>query len=215
MEPNDETEVRGVTRGIFKSILDDYDELIFRYEYKGLVASAIRERKARLSSLLYNHDKAQALLDAEPAEQAQLTFAKFSEVNRKRCESPDGFGHALDSWSTSDWMTATCGELGEAANVVKKLNRYRDGVKGNKQSESELRKQLGSELADTFIYLDLLAQREGMKIGQLVADTFNAKSKEIGSSITVLDAEPAGPRRSGRRENERHERTTSSMRISH
>ena len=63
-EPNDSTEVRGVTRGIFKSILDDYDELIFRYEYKGLVAGAIRERKARLSLLLYNHDKAQARVAA-------------------------------------------------------------------------------------------------------------------------------------------------------
>ena len=71
-EPNDSTEVRGVTRGIFKSILDDYDELIFRYEYKGLVASAIRERKARLSSLLYNHDKAQARLDAEAGSETPL-----------------------------------------------------------------------------------------------------------------------------------------------
>jgi len=53
----------------------------------------------------------------------ELSFDSFSEANRKRCEHPKGFNHKLDSWSTSDWMTATLGELGEAANIVKKLNR--------------------------------------------------------------------------------------------
>lgn len=63
-----------------------------------------------------------------------LTFECFSAVNRKRCESPDGFNHALDSWSLSDWFLAVLGEFGEAANVGKKLNRVRDGIPGNKES---------------------------------------------------------------------------------
>lgn len=45
----------------------------------------------------------------------------FSERNRTRCEAPDGFNHELNSWSLSDWFTATMGELGEAANLAKKL----------------------------------------------------------------------------------------------
>jgi NTP pyrophosphatase (non-canonical NTP hydrolase) len=110
-----------------------------------------------------------------------MNLSKFSEINRLRCESPHGFNHDLSSWSTSDWMTATMGELGEAANVVKKLNRVRDGIPGNDETEAELRAKLGRELADTFIYLDLLAQSVGLNLADIVTETFDAKSAKIGS----------------------------------
>jgi len=109
-----------------------------------------------------------------------MTFGEFSEANRARCESPQGFNHPLHGWSTSDWMTALVGEVGEAANVVKKLNRYRDGVPGNKVPESELRDQLRKELGDVFVYLDLTAQSLGFNIADAAADVFNSKSAEIG-----------------------------------
>lgn len=109
-----------------------------------------------------------------------MTFGQFSQANRERCESPDGFNHPLAGWSTSDWMTATMGELGEAANVVKKLNRYRDGVPGNKVTEDVLRNQLRKELGDVFVYLDLTAQSLGFSIADAAAEVFNAKSAEIG-----------------------------------
>lgn len=114
-----------------------------------------------------------------------MTFGQFSQANRERCESPKGFNHPLSGWSTSDWMTATMGELGEAANVAKKLNRVRDGIPGNKETEAELRKKLARELADTFVYLDLTFQRLGLTLGDHVADVFNAKSAEIGSPVRV------------------------------
>ena len=109
-----------------------------------------------------------------------MTFDEFSDMNRRRCEAPDGFGHALGSWSLSDWFTALVGELGEAANVAKKLNRVRDGVRGNKETEGELKDKLKGELADTFIYLDLLCQSQGFRIGDVVKGTFDAKSEQIG-----------------------------------
>jgi NTP pyrophosphatase (non-canonical NTP hydrolase) len=109
-----------------------------------------------------------------------VTFGQFSQANRERCESPDGFNHPLDGWSTSDWFLAAVGELGEAANVAKKLNRYRDGIPGNKESEAELREKLRKELGDTFVYLDLLAQSLGFSIADAAVDVFNAKSIEIG-----------------------------------
>lgn len=105
----------------------------------------------------------------------------FSLVNRSRCEDGDGFNHSLQSWSLSDWVTAAVGELGEAANVVKKLNRLRDGVPGNKVSPDVLREQLRREVADTFIYLDLLSQAAGFDLADAVRDTFNAKSRELGA----------------------------------
>lgn len=110
----------------------------------------------------------------------------FSAVNRERCESPTGFHHKLHDWSLSDWFVATMGELGEAANVAKKLNRVRDGVPGNTETEAELRAKLARELADTFIYLDLLCQAAGVKLSEVVPAVFNAKSDHIGCSIKYV-----------------------------
>ncbi len=109
-----------------------------------------------------------------------MDMKRFSIINRQRCESASGFNHLLWSWSLSDWMTATVGELGEAANVVKKLNRVRDSVRGNTETAEELQKKLRQELADTFIYLDLMAQRAGFSLADAVIETFNAKSAAIG-----------------------------------
>jgi NTP pyrophosphatase (non-canonical NTP hydrolase) len=109
-----------------------------------------------------------------------MTLKEFSTANRTRCESPVGFNHTLESWSTSDWFTATMGELGEAANVAKKINRVRDGIPGNDETLQELREKLGSEIADTFIYLDLLAQSIGIDLHDAVVKTFNTKSRKIG-----------------------------------
>jgi NTP pyrophosphatase (non-canonical NTP hydrolase) len=108
------------------------------------------------------------------------TFEDFSAYNRARCEAPNGFNHKLDSWSNSDWFTATLGELGEAANIAKKLNRYRDGIPGNKETKLELEDKLRRELGDVFVYLDLLAQRNGFLIGDAALEVFRAKSEEIG-----------------------------------
>lgn len=119
-----------------------------------------------------------------------MTFDEFSKANRTRCESPTGFAHTLDSWSLSDWLTATAGELGEAANIIKKLNRVRDGIPGNKQSADELRSALSDELADTFIYLDLLAQSQGVNLGEAVRRKFDAKSADIGYPVRLPEPLP-------------------------
>lgn len=117
---------------------------------------------------------------AEAEHLMSRTFDAFSAANRDRCESPQGFNHKLSDWSASDWMTALVGEVGEAANVVKKLNRYRDGINGNKEAEDELRAKLRKELGDTFVYLDLMCQALGFSIRDAAAEVFNSKSAEIG-----------------------------------
>jgi len=109
-----------------------------------------------------------------------MDLKEFSRRNRERCESPAGFNHGLSSWSLSDWFMATLGELGEAANVGKKLNRVRDGIPGNDEAPDELRSKLRRELADTLIYLDLLAQSEGIDLADALVETFDAKSEKIG-----------------------------------
>ena len=109
-----------------------------------------------------------------------MQFSEFSKINRARCESPNGFNHPLSSWSTSDWMTATFGELGEAANFAKKLNRVRDGIPGNSETPEELKQKLEAEIADTFIYLDLLAQSLGICLETAVMKKFEKTSRKIG-----------------------------------
>ena len=104
----------------------------------------------------------------------------FSRENLARCTNPEGFNHPLASWSLSDWMTATVGELGEAANVLKKLNRVRDGVPGNTETPDQLREQFAHELADTFIYLDLLAQAAGVDLPAAIRAKFDITSAKIG-----------------------------------
>lgn len=122
---------------------------------------------------------------------AGLTFEQFSVANLTRCEAPNGFNHKLGSWTLSDWFTAVLGELGEAANITKKLNRVRDGIPGNDESEAELREKLRREMADTLIYLDLAAQAAGFRIGEAVAVTFDAKSAKLGYPVKLAAPCPA------------------------
>lgn len=111
-----------------------------------------------------------------------MDMYKFSEINKNRCEK--GFKHKIEDWDTNKWMVATLGELGEAANILKKMNRL-SGTAGHANKEMDkdlidLIKRFRSELADTFIYLDLLSQAAGINLPSAVADTFNNKSKELG-----------------------------------
>lgn len=83
----------------------------------------------------------------------ELTFARLREQNLPRCKRwhPEG----APPWALDDWLLAMGGEVGEALNVVKKLNRDRDGLVGNTRSRIELVESLGAELADAVIYLDI------------------------------------------------------------
>lgn len=113
----------------------------------------------------------------------------FAIANRRRCADKNGFNHPIGNWTLSDWFTAILGELGEAANLAKKLNRIRDGVRGNDKgvTKGELKSKLADELADTFIYLDLLAQSQGVDLADAVRDKFNRTSRKIGYPYIIGD----------------------------
>lgn len=104
----------------------------------------------------------------------------FSKANLDRCQSREGFNHPIAEWSLSDWMVAVTGELGEAANIVKKLNRVRDGVPGNSETPEELQQNLCDEIADTYIYLDLFCFAAGIDLRKAVTEKFNKTSEKIG-----------------------------------
>lgn len=109
-----------------------------------------------------------------------MDMIEFSRENHARCTAQNGFNHPLASWSLSDWMTATLGELGEAANVLKKLNRVRDGIPGNAETPEQLHAALADELADAYIYLDLFAQAAGIDLPSAIRTKFDRTSAKIG-----------------------------------
>lgn len=106
------------------------------------------------------------------------SMSHISIVNLKRALRwhPQG----LNSWSLSDWYTALAGESGEAGNVIKKLNRVRDGIVGNKESPEQLEQMLADELADVYLYLDLLAQAAKIDLPTAIERKFNAVSERHG-----------------------------------
>lgn len=98
-----------------------------------------------------------------------LTFAQLRRANLAR-QGPDGWNQPLHGWSIDDWAVALGGELGETLNVVKKLNRARDGMPGNQRSAAELLGDLADELADTVLYLDLFMARVEATFEQQIGD---------------------------------------------
>lgn len=117
-----------------------------------------------------------------------LTFRTLRDGNVRRLplfKTKDGKqAHAKpdgSDWPPASWLQAVIGELGEYANLRKKVER------GDYTLEQAL-PALSQELADVVIYLDLLAFRLGIDLGEAVMKTWNNKSKALKIPI-ILDAE--------------------------
>lgn len=114
-----------------------------------------------------------------------LTFARLRDANEARLpEFKNRKGeqaHAKadgSDWSLNDWAVALAGEVGEACNVLKKVRR-------GDMSLEEAQPKLVQEFADIVIYLDLLSKQAGIDLGGAVIDTFNAKSRAVGSRVRL------------------------------
>ena len=113
-----------------------------------------------------------------------MDFKEFSRLNASRCER----WHTDRPWSLSDWATATAGELGEACNIIKKMNRNRDQIIGNDGPENDsafMSDCLAEELADTLIYVDLLANAAGIDLESAVIAKFNKVSEKYRFSERI------------------------------
>jgi hypothetical protein len=137
----------------------------------------------------------------------EMNLEKFSKVNLKRCTSPEGFNHSLESWSEAEWTNAMQGEygelleivcllgasLGKASNLTKKLLRHRDGVAGNVKPDDQdidyLARQAAEEIADVIIYADLAMHRLGFNTSEMVVGVFNRKSEQLGCPIKFIEPE--------------------------
>lgn len=108
-----------------------------------------------------------------------LDFDILRTANRERARTAEKFAECR-SWTAADWMLALTGEMGEAANMIKKIRRG-DFTLG------AVREGVGRELADVAIYLDLLADHLGIDLGAVTRSKFNEVSERIGSEVHIPD----------------------------
>lgn len=107
-----------------------------------------------------------------------LTLAQISATNLDRAMTWHKGG--IEEWSVADWGCAMGGEAGECLDAIKKLRRVEESVPSNNRKQPEGReaaiKAIAQEIGDTFLYLDLLAARLGLKIEDCIVETFNRVS---------------------------------------
>lgn len=89
--------------------------------------------------------------------------------------------HADKPWTLGDWGNAMGGECGEAQNVIKKIRRIEVGLKPT-DDWYELHEKLGEELADTLLYLLLVAEQANLDMEDAVKKKFNSVSEQEGFS---------------------------------
>lgn len=116
-----------------------------------------------------------SILNFDTLRQANLLrLPRFKNRRGEPAHSePDG-----SDWALSAWSNATLGELGEAANLIKKIER-------GDMTLNDARQELAKELADVQIYLDLLAFRAGIDLGEATRLKFNEVSDRIGAASAV------------------------------
>lgn len=114
-----------------------------------------------------------------------LTFEQLRAANAERVgqfknkqgipahDQPDG-----SDWSPAQWLQAVVGELGEYANFRKKFER-------GDITEQEFQAQAEKELADVQIYLDLLAMRLYINLGEATRKKFNEVSERINCDVRL------------------------------
>lgn len=117
-----------------------------------------------------------------------LTFNTLRRANLARLPCfRDNKGRVCHSekdgsdWSPAQWLQAVVGELGEYANLRKKVER------GDFTLE-EAKPMLADELADVVIYLDILSGQLGIDLGAAVMAKWNRTSVRVGCGMSI-DAE--------------------------
>lgn len=108
---------------------------------------------------------------------ANLDFEELRLKSVERLQNTPAFEKCLD-WDHSKWLQALVGEVGELANVLKKIDRG-DFAYVLKADEIE------KELADIQIYLDLLAHTLCVDLSNATINKFNEVSDRVGSDVKL------------------------------
>ena len=104
-------------------------------------------------------------------------MARLPQFKNRKGEPAHSEADGSD-WKLSAWCNAVTGELGELANLIKKIER-------GDMTLDEARPDVADELADVVTYLDILAFRCGVDLGSATMDKFNRVSDRVGSDVLV------------------------------
>jgi len=104
-----------------------------------------------------------------------LTFKRVSLANKLRCSKIWGGNH-LNEWNEMSWGSCLAGEVGEALNLIKKKYGRKENIP---------LKDIAMELADTFMYLDLLATKCGIDLEKAIIQKFNKVSRKHKCNIKL------------------------------
>lgn len=101
-----------------------------------------------------------------------VVYFNLREANEARQEEWDTNGSITIAYRGNE----LAGEVGEACNIIKKLERERMGIRGSRSTKEAL----AEELADVIICADLIAMHEGIDLKKAVAVKFNKTSEANG-----------------------------------
>jgi len=114
-----------------------------------------------------------------------LSFRTLRQANLKRLpqfKSSTGLPAHTEAdgsdWSLADWLQATVGELGELANLLKKVRR-------GDITMAEAMPEVRREFADVVTYLDIFAMRAGVDLGEATIAKFNEVSRRVGAHVFI------------------------------
>lgn len=105
-------------------------------------------------------------------------YLTLREANAVRQKEWDAGGQVDNSYRGNE----LAGEVGEACNVIKKLERERMGIRGSRDTVEHL----AEELADVIICTDLIAAAYGIDLDAAVARKFNATSEKVGLKTRMV-----------------------------
>ena len=105
------------------------------------------------------------------------TFFSLREANAARQVEWDAGGQITLAYRGNE----LAGEVGEACNIVKKIERERLGIRGSRATTE----QLAEELADVVICCDLIAMDCGIDLESAVRAKFNKTSEKVGLKTRI------------------------------
>lgn len=107
-----------------------------------------------------------------------MIYETLREANKARQKEWPGNHEATLAFRGNE----LAGEVGEACNVIKKLERERLGISGSRDTKEHL----AEELADVVICADLIAADMDIDLDAAVSRKFNATSAKVGLKTRLL-----------------------------
>lgn len=108
----------------------------------------------------------------------QVTFDQITKINKVRAQRWHN-GPLIGDWNLADWSNALNGEAGELANIIKKIRRVECGF-AEDDPNIDFYQMAAEEIADVFLYLDLLATAMKIDLPTAIVDKFNKVSEREG-----------------------------------